>query len=593
MVRISLELNWKSIEVKSSSERKRTNLKALISVIIFFWFAVLLIAACSKDKFKWLLDDDDEIDAYRGDCGYICEDKDCFRLINYVYPDEDVRDPDIHLDRDPDIDPNPDDDDEDVRDPDIHPDIAPNPDDDDDDDDDLHFGKKKVEKCVNECPIDYTRIGIRCIEAHGVRKLVNILIETSHYIFMMCFIASIISYVFMILFRRVTKHVIWSISAGFMISIVIVIILFGIAGRVGGAVTFGILGLILGRLLFLYRKRVDLTVKLFNETSKVLIDVPAVKFKPIATIIILLIFFVMFKSSADNISFEDTENVENHVDFDYLDFEDILDIVQICNLICFIFITQFTIECHNYILAGTIYKWYFTADKTNFKIPLKKTTFHLFKFHLGSICFGVLLIPIGKVIMSITNGIKNLVKDSQNAVARLITKFPFDYIDQRLSFLIRDAYVIVEKEGTPFCDSGRRAYKLLMDNITDVSAFNRFGDVVLMVCRLLIAMIAGLVGYAVLGLQTKYQEHLAVPIIIGSFLAFLIAHCFVMVFEMTVDTIFVSFCIDLEENDGQTKPYYMTESLKEIIMELKEQTGGTLVFGPKNDEGIENGIDCP
>ena len=62
-----------------------------------------------------------------------------------------------------------------------------------------------------------------------------------------------------------------------------------------------------------------------------------------------------------------------------------------------------------------------------------------------------------------------------------------------------------------------------------------------------------------------------------------------MVFEMTVDTIFISFCIDLEENDGQTKPYYMSESLKNIIMEMKEQSGGTLVFGPKGGEGIERG----
>ena len=54
------------------------------------------------------------------------------------------------------------------------------------------------------------------------------------------------------------------------------------------------------------------------------------------------------------------------------------------------------------------------------------------------------------------------------------------------------------KEGTPFCDSGKRAYRLLMDNINDVIALNHFGDLVLVVCRLLIVLIAGFVGYAVL-----------------------------------------------------------------------------------------------
>jgi len=74
----------------------------------------------------------------------------------------------------------------------------------------------------------------------------------------------------------------------------------------------------------------------------------------------------------------------------------------------------------------------------------------------------------------------------------------FDIIEKLLEFLIRNAYVVVAKEGTPFCDSGRRAYKLLMDNICDVIALNRFGDIVLFVCRLLIVLIAGCVGYTAL-----------------------------------------------------------------------------------------------
>jgi len=60
---------------------------------------------------------------------------------------------------------------------------------------------------------------------------------------------------------------------------------------------------------------------------------------------------------------------------------------------------------------------------------------------------------------------------------------------------------------------------------------------------------------------------------------------------MTVDTIFISFCIDLEENDGDTKPFYMSESLKKIIMEMKEHSGGTLTFGPQSGAGLEGGVE--
>ena len=76
--------------------------------------------------------------------------------------------------------------------------------------------------------------------------------------------------------------------------------------------------------------------------------------------------------------------------------------------------------------------------------------------------------------------------------------FIFDLIEKLLSYLVRNAYVVIAKEGTGFCDSGKRAYRLLMDNINDVVALNHFGDLVLMVCRLLIVLIAGLVGYTLL-----------------------------------------------------------------------------------------------
>lgn len=52
--------------------------------------------------------------------------------------------------------------------------------------------------------------------------------------------------------------------------------------------------------------------------------------------------------------------------------------------------------------------------------------------------------------------------------------------------------------------------------------------------------------------------------------AFLIAHCFVTVFEMTVDTIFICYCIDIEENDGNERPYYMSEKLRNVMMALRE-----------------------
>lgn len=39
---------------------------------------------------------------------------------------------------------------------------------------------------------------------------------------------------------------------------------------------------------------------------------------------------------------------------------------------------------------------------------------------------------------------------------------------------------------------------------------------------------------------------------------------------MTIDTIFICFCEDCEQNDGITRPYYMSRSLMEFIQNSKK-----------------------
>lgn len=39
---------------------------------------------------------------------------------------------------------------------------------------------------------------------------------------------------------------------------------------------------------------------------------------------------------------------------------------------------------------------------------------------------------------------------------------------------------------------------------------------------------------------------------------------------MTIDTIFICFCEDCEQNDGITRPYFMSRSLMEFIQNSKK-----------------------
>jgi hypothetical protein len=59
---------------------------------------------------------------------------------------------------------------------------------------------------------------------------------------------------------------------------------------------------------------------------------------------------------------------------------------------------------------------------------------------------------------------------------------------------------------------------------------------------------------------------------------------------MTVDTIFISFCDDLDKNNGMDRPYYMSRELMEAMQEAKQIAGGSFNFnqGQQNVDAQHN-----
>ena len=69
------------------------------------------------------------------------------------------------------------------------------------------------------------------------------------------------------------------------------------------------------------------------------------------------------------------------------------------------------------------------------------------------------------------------------------------------------------------------------------------------------------------------------PVAVSMAFAYLTVDCFLAVFEMTVDTIFICFCEDREQNDGNSRPYFMSVRMMEVMQELKQAAGGEFNFG--------------
>jgi solute carrier family 44 (choline transporter-like protein), member 2/4/5 len=90
---------------------------------------------------------------------------------------------------------------------------------------------------------------------------------------------------------------------------------------------------------------------------------------------------------------------------------------------------------------------------------------------------------------------------SRNILLRLLSiviSYIIGALTSLLKFFVRNAYIIVAKDGVPFVSAGGRAFELIVNNVVDVMALNYFGDLALVVGRLIIVVLSGVIGYAMM-----------------------------------------------------------------------------------------------
>lgn len=101
-------------------------------------------------------------------------------------------------------------------------------------------------------------------------------------------------------------------------------------------------------------------------------------------------------------------------------------------------------------------------------------------------------------------------KNSDNAFAKVVAcccDCIMEQLEALLQYFVRNAYIIVALDGTSFIDSGKKAFRLLTENLIDVIALNNIGDFVLFLGRIFVTLIAGFVSYEVASVSFRTSLH--------------------------------------------------------------------------------------
>lgn len=451
------------------------------------------------------------------------------------------------------------------------------------------------------CYAEFAQAFITFVSDNTVLRRVVAGVLTSKEIIMgLCVLALVLSLIMMVVIRYVSKLLVWILT-------VLVIV-----GSVGGtgilwwlyadhnyslsnnsttifgkavaadngkallvyAIVATIFTVVLLLVMFFMRKRVALTISLFHVAGKVFIHLPLLVLQPFWTFLSLMFFWVYWIAVLLFLGTSGSPVKNNSTDVVEYEMQGPLQYMVWYHLVGLIWISEFILAFQQMTIAGAVVTYYFTRDKSQIPaLPVISSMLRTTRYHLGTLAKGSFIITLVKIPRLILTYIHSQLKGKENACARCMLKACVCCLwclEKCLAYLNQNAYTATAINSTNFCTSAREAFVILVENALRVAAINTVGDFVLFMGKVLIVSCTAFAGILALNYQRDYTVWV-LPLLIACLFAFLVAHCFLSVYENVVDALFLCFAVDTKYNDGSPgREYYMDKALMEFVESSKK-----------------------
>lgn len=267
------------------------------------------------------------------------------------------------------------------------------------------------------------------------------------------------------------------------------------------------------------------------------------------------------------------EPVDYSVDNYYIAF-------HIYNLISLFWVVNFILALGEMTLAGAFASFYWAKPKPDAvpTFPLGASFYRSIRYHIGSLAFGSLIIAIVEVVRTVLEYIEAQTSEVNNCCTKFIfkcCKCCLWCLEKFLRFINRNAYIDIAVYGHSFCKAASHVFNLLMRNILRVMVLNSVTGFMLLVLKLMITasvtvgsfyFFTWLANESAADAILTSPNNLWAPVVIIGVLSFAVCSTFFSVYDMAVDTMFISFLEDIERNDGSPeRPYYMPKGLLNLI----------------------------
>ncbi|KAM9325364.1 choline transporter-like protein 3 [Gastrophryne carolinensis] len=335
----------------------------------------------------------------------------------------------------------------------------------------------------------------------------------------------------------------------------------------GFAIVSTLVSIVLLVLIFLLKKRINITIQLFQVASSFISQIPFLLLQPLWTFLILLFYWIMWVAVLLSMGTSGSAQVSSDGLVEYKALAGIR-YMWWYHLFGLIWSSEFFLTCQQIVVSGATVSWYLHRDKTKVKHPILSSLSLLFWYHLGTAIMGSFLLALLKIPRIILLYLSQLLSKKDNAGTRCTARCCFGCFwcyEKWLKCLNQNAYTATIINGTPFCTSAKEAYSLMAKTPPCVSLLKCSGVFLIFLGKVFV------VCYTVFGglMAFNYHRELhvwVIPLLLVAFFSYLVAHSFLSLFESVVYSLLLCYAIDIETNDGSSeKPYFMDQDLVALI----------------------------
>ncbi|KAL7306538.1 hypothetical protein TKK_0001231 [Trichogramma kaykai] len=185
------------------------------------------------------------------------------------------------------------------------------------------------------------------------------------------------------------------------------------------------------------------------------------------------------------------------------------------------------------------------------------------RYHVGSVIVGSLITPIVKLTQAFGLSHPKFADPSEHHRFSLLRALQPCY--NRIGMLTDLAYVYTALHGQGYCESAKTTFSIWRRNYTKFVAFDTF--IRELICMSFIT-IASISLYLYLGLKyTSCEIQSKYGILLAFLIFFLLINSIFLLMDVAMDTVLICGLEDFEVNGNSARPYFMTDNLKEIILE--------------------------